>query len=273
MNPWHTLLYQPLVNLLILFYKIFGQNLGLAIIALTVAIRSALIPLTTPSMKAAQKIKELAPQLEKLKKKHKKNKQAMAKAQMELYQKHGVNPAAGCLPQVLQIIVLIALFQAFNQVLRPDGDVIEKLNQVLYSFLRFKDSQVINTRFLYLELTQPDLFKIMAINIFGKVIDKLPGVFLLAAAVTQFLSSKAMMPAAKATEAKAKKTKGEEDDMAAMMQKQMLYMMPIMTILIGFRFPSGLVLYWLTFSLFMLGQQLLMKRNKNKNNKNTTLKR
>ena len=166
------------------------------------------------------------------------------------------------MPQILQIIVLIALFQAFNQVLRPNGDIIEKLNEVLYSFLRFKDSELINTRFFYLKLTQPDIFKIAPINIFGKVINGLPGIFLLAAAVTQFLSSKAMMPGAKATEAKAKKTKGAEDDMAAMMQKQMLYLMPIMTLFIGFRFPSGLVLYWLTFSLFILVQQFFMKKKK-----------
>ena len=70
MSIWHLLLYQPLVNLLILFYKILGQNFGLAIIGLTLAIRGALLPLTLPSLKAAQKMKELAPELDKLKKKY-----------------------------------------------------------------------------------------------------------------------------------------------------------------------------------------------------------
>jgi len=68
-----------------------------------------------------------------------------------------------------------------------------------------------------------------------------------------------MMPAAKASEVKSKKTKEQSDDMAAAMQTQMLYFMPIMTLFIGFRFPSGLVLYWLTFSIFMLIQQLWLK--------------
>ena len=68
-----------------------------------------------------------------------------------------------------------------------------------------------------------------------------------------------MMPAAKASKAESQKTPGQSDDMAAAMQTQMLYFMPIMTLFIGFRFPSGLVLYWLTFSTFMLVQQLWLK--------------
>lgn len=268
MNIWFTLLYQPLVNALILFYKILGQNLGLAIIFLTLAIRSLLIPLTKPSLEAAKKMRELAPELEKIKKKHKDNKQARAQAQMGLYKKHGVNPGAGCLPQIIQILILIALFQAFNQVLRPDGDVIDKLNSILYSSLQLIKAKTINTRFLYLDLTKPDFIQLpFKLNLLNLKIDKLPGIFLLAAAITQFLSSKLMMPVAQKSEEQAKKTPQKEDDMMAIMQKQMLYMMPLMTLFIGFRFPSGLVLYWLTFSFFMLVQQLMMK------NKDARLKR
>ncbi len=264
MNIWFSLLYQPLVNCLIFFYQILGQNLGLAIVAMTVFIRSLLIPLTLPSFKSSSKIRELAPELEKLKKKYKNNQKAFAQAQIELYKKAGVNPAAGCLPQIIQIIILIALFQAFNQVVRPNGDVIEKLNAVLYSFLQLPKTEAIKTGFLYLDLTKPDLIKLpFQLNLLILKLDSLPGLFLLASALTQFLSSKKMMPAAEAAKQKAEKTKEKEDDMAAMMQKQMLYMMPLMTILIGFSFPSGLVLYWLTFSLFMLVQQSFLIKNKN----------
>jgi YidC/Oxa1 family membrane protein insertase len=258
MNPWFILLYQPLVNALVAFYEIIG-NMGLAIILLTVLIRAALIPLTTPSLKAAQKMRELAPELEKLKKKHQDNKTALAQAQMELYKKHGANPMAGCLPQIIQIIILIALFQAFSQVLKANGEVITKLNEVLYSFLKLPADTDINVKFFYLDLTKPDL-----INLPFKVLffDKIPGLFLTAAAATQFLSSKMMMPMAKKEEALAKKTKEKSDDMAAMMQEQMLYLMPLMTLFIGFSFPSGLVLYWLTFSLFMLAQQTLTAKKR-----------
>ena len=143
-----------------------------------------------------------------------------------------------------------------------EAHIVSNLNQVLYQSLQLSQDTVINTRFLYLDLTQPDLFSIPPLKIFSFTLNKLPGIFLIAAAVIQFFSSKLMMPAARATEAKAEKTTEKTDDMAAAMQQQMLYLMPLMTLLIGFRFPSGLVLYWLTFSLFMLFQQLWLKRGK-----------
>lgn len=265
MNIWNLLLYQPLLNILILFYIILGHNLGLAIIAMTVVIRALLIPLTKPSLEAAQKMKELAPDLEELKKKYKKDKQGLAQAQLNLYKQKGVNPGAGCLPQIIQIIILIALFQAFQQTLAGGGDIIDKLNEFLYGPLKLSANQTINIDFLYLNLTKPDLISLpFSLNIFGQVLNKVPGIFLIGAAVTQFLSSKMMMPLVKQEEKQVKKTEGEEDDMAVMMQKQMLYIMPLMTLFIGFRFASGLVLYWLTFSLFMLIQQLMMKKNNEK---------
>jgi len=261
MSIWHLLLYQPLVNGLIFFYQLLGQNLGLAIIVLTLAIRTALYPLTKPSLEAAKKMRAIAPQLEKLKKKHKNDKQALAQAQLKLYQKNGIKPGAGCLPQIVQILILIALFQAFRQVLTDNGQVIEKLNSVLYPVLQLPKETVINTKFAYLNLTQPDLINLpFKIKILNFVIDKIPGLFLLAAAAVQFLTSRLMIGQTLVVQQKAKETPQQEDDMAAMMQKQMLYMMPLMTLLVGFQFASGLVLYWITFSLFMFFQQLVMQK-------------
>lgn len=246
---WHLLLYQPLVNALIFLYQLFFQNFGLAIIVLTTGIRLLLLPLTFSSMKATTKMRELAPELEKLKKKYGKDKQAYAKAQMDLYKQRGANPAAGCFPQIIQLIVLIALYQAFIQVLRIDGDVIQKLNEVLYPQLQLAPETIINTKFLYLDLGKPDVFNFPGIPI------PLPGFFLLAAALVQFVSSKMMMPAIAAAQKEAAKTPGKTDDMATSMQTQMTYMFPLLTIFIGYSFPSGLVVYWLTFSLLMAVQQ------------------
>src|SRR3989344_4527834 len=257
---WKLIFFQPLVNALIFFYQVLGQNLGLAIIGLTAVIRGALNPLTAPSIKSAQKLKELQPELAKLKEKYGQDRQAFAQAQLKFYQKEGVNPAAGCLHQIVQIVILIALFQAFNQILRSNGDTMVKLNEILYAPLKLAEGAVINTRFLYLDLTKPDTFAIPAINFGLFNLDKLPGLFLIASAVTQFLSSKLMMPASAASAAKAQKTPQQADDMVTAMQSQMLYLMPAMTLFIGFSFPSGLVLYWLTFSLLMLIQQLWLKR-------------
>jgi len=260
---WETLLYQPLVNGLILSYNLLGHNLGWAIIGITVFLRILLFPLTLPGLKTSQKMREIQPELEKLKKKLGQDKQAMAQAQLKLYRKHGANPAAGCLPMIVQIIILIALFRVFNQVLSADGETITKLNSLLYSWLQLPAETVFNTKFYYLELTRPDLIPLpFSLDLGFFKLDKIPGLFLLGAAAVQFLSSKLMMPQAKEAEKAAQKTPQKKDDMASQMQKQMLFMMPAMTILIGFTFPSGLILYWFTFSLVMIVQQLLVKRNK-----------
>lgn len=252
---WHSLLYQPLINGLVLFYRLLFHNLGLAIIGLTVLIRLVLIPLTLPSLKAAQKMKELAPQLEKLKRKHKSDKQAFARAQLELFRREGANPAAGCLPQIIQLLVLIAMFQAFQQVLRANGaETITKLNEVLYPILQLPPTTVFNIRFWYLDLTKPDVIHLPGFAF------PLPGLFLALAALTQFISSKMMAPATLIARQQAKKTPEKQDDMATIMQQQMIYMFPLMTLLIGFTFPSGLILYWLVFSVFQMGQQHLTTR-------------
>ncbi len=245
---WHLLLYQPLVNSLIFLYQILN-NFGLAIIFLTLIIRLLLYPLTRSSMRATTRMRELAPELEKLKKKHGKDKQAYAQAQMDLYKQHGANPAAGCLPQIVQIVVLIALYQAFIQVLRADGSVIENLNQILYPALQLPADTVINNQFLYLDLSRPDVFHIPGLPI------PLPGLFLIAAALVQLISSKMMMPALTAAQKEAAKTPGRTDDMATSMQSQMTYLFPLMTIIIGYSFPAGLTLYWFTFSVLMVVQQ------------------
>jgi len=256
---WHLLLYQPLVNALIFLYQFLFHNLGLAIIVLTVMIRGLLLPLTLPTLRTTRKMRELAPELDRLKKKHGDDKQAFARAQMELYRQHGANPAAGCLPQIIQLIILIALFQAFRQVLFANGEVISRLNEVLYSSLQLSPETMINTRFLYLDLTKPDIIRLPQ-EFLGGVLPGLPGIFLLGAAVSQFLSSKLMAPTVQTAEKEAKKTPGEMDDMTTAMQKQMLYLFPFMTILIGFSFPSGLVLYWFTFSAFTALQQFVWQK-------------
>lgn len=263
MSIWYLLLYQPLLNLLIFFYKIFGLNLGGAIIALTLFVRLAMLPLTAPSFKSAQKMKLLMPELEALKKKYFNNKQKMAKEQLKLYQKYGINPASGCLPQIIQFLILIALFQVFSQFLSINGDIISRLNQVLYPFNQLKSTEI-NTRFLYLDLTKPDMIKLpfsLKTSFFN--LSQIPGFFLLSSAFLQFYSSKIMLPQVSVAEKKAKETPAKDDDFTLAMQKQMLYLMPLFTLMIGFRFASGLVLYWFVFSLLMfLQQKALIKQSK-----------
>lgn len=247
MNIWDLIFLQPLLNALLVFYHLLFNNLGLAIIALTLFIRIILTPLIIPSLKAMQKMRELAPELAKIKEKHKGDKAKLMQAQADFYKSRGVNPVSGCLPQVVQIIVLIALFQVFIQILSVNGDPINKLNKLAYPALKLETP--VNTDFLYLNLTKPDTFRLPGLPF------PLPGPLLIAAALIQFLSSKMLSPSVAVQTKAAKKTPGEVDDIMAATQKQMLYLFPLLTIFIGFTFASGLVLYWFIFSLSQSVQQ------------------
>lgn len=249
MNIFQIALIQPLTNGLILFYKILGSNMGLAIIGFSLFLRFVLNPLTAPYMNSMKKMKEVQPLLDKLKKKYKSDPKGLMAAQSELYKQKGVNPTSGCLPYLLQIVILIALFNVFTQVLSANGDTMNKLNALLYTPLKFAEGATLNTGFLYLDVRTPDVFKIPGVGF------PIPGPLLILAGLIQFLSAKMNTPIVKMEEKLAKKTKGEADDMAVAMQSSMIYTFPLMTILFGINFPSGLALYWVLFSIFQMWQQ------------------
>lgn len=223
--------------------------MGLAIIGFSFALRFLLNPLTKPYMQSMKRMKDFEPQLAKLKERHKDDKKKLMEAQTEFYKQKGINPGAGCLPYLLQIVILIALFNVFTRVLSPNGDVVVKFNQFLYSPLRFAEGEAINTRFLYLDITRPDSFKVSFLPF------SIPGPILIFAALLQFVSAKMMTPFQKLEEKVAKKTKGATDDLQVSMQKSMSLTFPLFTLIFGLSFPSGLALYWLLFSLFQLLQQ------------------
>jgi YidC/Oxa1 family membrane protein insertase len=252
MNIFTLLLTQPLTNGLILFYNFTGHNLGVAILLFSVFLIFLLRPLTKPYLQSMKRIKELEPQLAKLRQKYGKDKLKMSQVQADLYKEKKINPAAGCLPYILQFLVLIALFQVFTAVLAGDGSAIGKVNKLLYPALKFSENQTLNTKFLYLNISKPDTFTIPGIKF------ALPGAFLLLATIAQFLSVKITTPYLSAEAKIAKKTKSETDDMQVAMQQSMTYTLPLMTLIFGLRFPSGLALYWLVFSIVNVWQQVGM---------------
>ncbi len=214
---------------LLFFFKLFGGDLGLSIISLTLLTKLVLIPLTIPSIKSAKKMQELKPALDQLKHKHQ-DKAKLQQAQLELYKQHGINPASGCLPQILQIIILIGLYQV----------LMKFLGQTIISGIQVKN------QFLYLDLTKPDQFYILPIL----------------AGVTQFVFSLMMQTGLEhhVNNPKATQEKKKEEDsleMAQTMQQQMLYTMPIMTTVISLSFQSGLVLYWVISTVFSIIQQYI----------------
>lgn len=240
-----------LINGLILFYKYLGQNLGIAVILFSLFLIFILRPLTKPYMESMKKIRAMEPQLAKLRKKFGSDKPKLSQAQAELYKQNKINPTAGCLPYILQFIVLIALFGVFTKVF-ANGESVQNINDQLLPFLKFSQNETINTKFLYMDIGKPDAFYIPGIK-FG-----LPGLFLILATIAQFLSVKITSPYIKKEEQIAKKTKNEMDDTQVMMQKSMTYMMPAMTLIFGLKLPSGLALYWLVYSLVTVWQQVSM---------------
>jgi YidC/Oxa1 family membrane protein insertase len=224
-------LIQQFTQLLVFLNELFG-SLGWSIVAFTALIRLVLLPLTLSSIKAQKKLKDLQPELKKITKLHKNNKPELQKAQLELYQKYNINPLAGCLPQLAQIFVLIVLYRA------------------LLTFLENGTSNGANLQFYWLNLSQPDATYILPVL----------------AGVTQLALSLMIAPGAEIPDVVSNKNrnkkvqqanKKEEDtaEMAATMQQQMLFIMPLMTGFLAARFPSGLALYWVVATIFSVAQQ------------------
>jgi len=252
----------PFVNALFAAYYAVG-NFGLAIIIVTIIIKLILWPLVAPSLKSAKKINELQPKLKKLTEKYGKDKQALATAQMSLYKQEGVNPMAGCLPQIIQIAVLMLFFYAFNMVSNFSmGKVtLEKINSNLVQPFRVDHNFKFDLGFFGSDLSQTPA-KIFSQGINISLI--LPLILLIGSGFLQYLSAKLTMPATKVTESIADKTKGQGDDMMAAMRTQSTYMMPLMTIFIGWNFSLGLLLYWFTTSGLMILQQLVVNKTNKK---------
>lgn len=224
---YQTFIYQPILNTLIWLYSALGNNLGFAIIVLTLIIRTVLIPFTLPQMKSAKKMAALKPELDSLKKKHGHDAKLLQQKQLELYQAHKINPAAGCLPFIAQFVVLIALYQVFMNTLGGNG------------------MGVITTQFLLWDLKSKDPTHILPVL----------------AGILQLITSMTLLPAIENEPEKRKGTPEQKEDVAEMaqsMQQQMVFMMPIMTIIFSLQFPSGLALYWVITTAFSLAQQLIV---------------
>jgi len=249
---WNTLLVYPLTNALVGLDRLTG-SLGWAIVIFTVLIKLAMTPVVFQSLRLTKKMQDLAPELKKLKEDFKDNKQGLALAQAELYKKHGANPASGCLPQIIPLLILFALLSVLNTFLLTNpSSLVSTLNTRLYSFNQLPPEYKISTTFYTLNLTKPDLIPVSGLpfNLKG-----LPGILVILSALVQFLSSKMMLPAVKKQEKLAKKTSDSTDDIMASSQEQMLYMFPLMTLVFGYQFPAGLVIYWFLFSAINMIQQ------------------
>lgn len=242
----------PILNALIAVYQLLTAihvpfALGFSIIVLTALIRLVLYPFTHSQLKASKKMQELSPHLSKLKDKHKNDAKTLQAETMKLYKEFGVNPAAGCLPLLIQIPIIWGLYSVLSHVVAEgSGKVISDINKILY-FDFLKLSGTWDTSFFGIPLGQnpAKLFSVMPLIMLVPI---LTGVF-------QFIQSKMMMAPAGKTKQQGGKNEKKKDDFASVFQSQSLYIFPLMIGFFSYNFPIGLSLYWNTFSLFGIIQQ------------------
>jgi len=247
---FNTILIWPIINVLVTVYKgllfvHFPFALGFAIIILTIIIRFILYPLTTSQLKASKKMQDLNPHITNLKNKHKGDSKTLQQETMKLYKDHGVNPAAGCLPVIIQLPIIWGLYSALQQIASLKPDVI---NKIVY-FDALKLTKAWDPNFFGVSLgSNPS----QLISTIGPIILIVP----LLTALFQFIQSKMMFSKPKAQEGLVKKgEKKKSDDFASTFQSQAMYIFPVMIGFFSYTFPVGLSLYWNTFTIFGIAQQ------------------
>jgi YidC/Oxa1 family membrane protein insertase len=235
---FETFFYQPILNLLIFLYNIVpGHDLGIAIILLTIIVKFALLPLTKKQLQSQKALQELQPKIDEIKKKYKDKKEEMGKAMMDVYKNNKVNPLSSCLPVLVQMPFLFAIFKVFR-----DGFENGAFD-LLYPFISRPES------IDYFSFGIVDLAKNH--NIYLAV----------AAGLAQFYQGKLMQ-----TKRPSPKVDGSKDeDMAAIMNKQMMVFMPFLTAMISYQFSAGLALYWFISTCLLVFQQLFIFKKTTKN--------
>ncbi len=229
---FQEIIYRPIFNLLVLIYNFTpGHDFGVAIVFLTVMVRLIFMPWSIRALRSQKKLAELQPRIKDLQEKYKHDKAAQAQATMALYKENHINPLSGCLPLLVQLPFLFALYQAFLNGFKPES------LSVLYDFIE-----------------KPGIINSFSVG-FLDLASRNPWLVITAGAL-QFIQSKMMLPRQASSQ---KSSAGAGPDFASM-NKQMLYFMPVMIIIIGWNLPAGLVLYWATTTLFSVFEQLWIKR-------------
>lgn len=222
------LLYRPLFNGMIALYNVLpGRDLGLAILTLTVIVRIILYPLVDRQYRSQLAMAKLQPKMQDIRKKTA-DRQEQSRKLMALYKEEGVHPASGCLPILIQLPVLFALYRVFIRGLEPDA-----LSD-LYPFVS-NPGTVGTIAFSVLDLSVPNAFLAVAAGAF------------------QYVQSRLLLPPKRPSSQK-------EMDPMTMMSRQMLYVMPIVTVVFALQFPAGLALYWVMTTILGILQQALLKR-------------
>jgi YidC/Oxa1 family membrane protein insertase len=215
MSVWYLIIANPILNVLVALTHLVGGNFGLAIIVLTVIVRLISWPLTKRQLNSTKAMQEMQPKIQELQKKYGKNQQKLQQEMMKLYKEAGVNPL-GCLwPMLIQLPIWIALYQAIMSALAATPESLLGLAQRLYSWGIVNQAIPLSSKFLWLDLGQPDPYLILAIIVGG----------------TMWVQQK--MTTAPAVDPRQQST-----------NRMMTLLMPLMFGFLTLMFPSGLALYW-----------------------------
>lgn len=215
---------------------------AIAIILFTIVLKVVLLPISIKQTKSQIKMQKVQPIVNKINEKYKHDKQKAQQKTMELYQKAKINPLSGCLPLVLNMVLLISFFRVL---LYPDTFIYHNGEPISHTLL--------SGNFLWIEnLTNPDLlanFSFFANIIPENLQGSIPGIMPILTSVVTLFSFNSMSAGA---------TQGNNQTNA--MMKGMKYAMPLMFLVLGARYPAALMLYWTISSVFQMVQQPIIKR-------------
>lgn len=269
----------PIGYLLKFIYEVLAfKNYGLAIIFLTIIVRTLLLPLYIKQYKAMSKINEIQPQIQKIQKKYNNDNEKLNQEIMKLYYENKINPASGFLPLLIQMPILFSLYYVISQPLkymfRKAPDVIQKLFESIPlgpdKIANMPDLSIINYYSKHLDklpnvsqmLNRDDLLNT---NFFGINLGLVPisnlhqmSVENTALLLIPVLSAITTYISIKYSTQKSQET--SENQMQYSMQMSMNLFAPIMTGIISFTVPAGLGLYWIVGNIYQTLQQLFMDK-------------
>jgi YidC/Oxa1 family membrane protein insertase len=213
---------------------------SIAIIVFTVFLKIVLLPISINQTKSTVKMNKVKPIVDKINEKYKHDKQKAQQKTMELYKKAKINPMAGCLPMIINMVLLIAFFRVL---LYPDVFIYAKGAPLAYEQL--------SGSFLWIgNLTEPDL--LAKLPLFANIIPEnlhgsIPGIMPILTAIVTLFSFNSM-------------TAGSQPQQGNAMMTSMKYVMPLMFLMLGARYPASLMIYWTVSSLFQMIQQPIIKK-------------
>lgn len=266
---WNTIFFDPILNLTLVLYRVFGNNLGWAIVGVAVIFRLLLLPLVKKQTNMTRKMAALRPQLDALQKKYANNKEKLSQEQVKLYKQSGYNPFGCLFTTIPQFLIVIVLFQVVRTMGTGSIDTARVYNFIEPWFAVTDGKIAIDLMFFGLNLD-----KIYWTDFQNKLsVEALPYlVLVLLTGISQFFATKftqIMQNPQKALKKKEKKKKKEEkelspEDLQANMGKSTTYMMPLLTIFFAIRMPTFITLFWTAQSLMLVVQYVLLDWDKSK---------